>query len=207
MLFVDLSLPVWMSLCVSKVVLSLKVFPQSSHMKSFMPAEMVGRWKRVKTVTSCAVSSRWSRLLTQTFRLVSLQVPVGLHTHLCVSCSALTCWPSGRTCDYIPYTRILWCPCEASCGASEHVWSSCLYRKSSFNDREAAKQQWSVCRSAESLTFATLGTQVVTVVIVNSEVLLQHVLPCKRFATFIATMTLHSWVVTEKATTRIIDKT
>lgn len=32
-------LPVWMSLCVSIVFLSLKVFPHSSHMKSLIPAE------------------------------------------------------------------------------------------------------------------------------------------------------------------------
>lgn len=31
-------LPVWMSLCVSRVVRSLNVFPHSSHMKSFIPA-------------------------------------------------------------------------------------------------------------------------------------------------------------------------
>lgn len=47
-------------------------------------------------------------------------------TYLCVSCSVSACWPFGRTCAYTPYTRTLWCPCGASCGASEHVWSSYL---------------------------------------------------------------------------------
>lgn len=35
-------LPVWMSLCVSSVVLSLNVLPHSSHMKSFIPAGIEG---------------------------------------------------------------------------------------------------------------------------------------------------------------------
>lgn len=51
--------------------------------------------------------------------------------HLCVSCSVSACWLFGQTCGYTPYTRTLWFPCEASCGAAERVWSSCLHKKTS----------------------------------------------------------------------------
>lgn len=59
----------------------------------------------------------------------ALRAHARLLTHLCVSCSVSACWPFGRTCAYTPYTRTLWCPCGASCGAAEHVWSSYLGRQ------------------------------------------------------------------------------
>ena len=53
-------------------------------------------------------------------------------THPYVSCSVSACWPFGQTCGYMLYTHTPWFPYEASCGASERVWSSCLHRKKPF---------------------------------------------------------------------------
>jgi len=48
-------------------------------------------------------------------------------------------------------------------------------------------------------TFPALCTQVVTVVIVNPEVLLQHVLPCERFAARVTAVALHPCTTREEA--------
>lgn len=52
------------------------------------------------------------------------------------------------------------------------------------------------CCQSDDLTFPTLCTQEVSDVIVNPEVLLQHVLPGKGFATLVAAVALHSWIKT-----------
>lgn len=44
------------------------------------------------------------------------------------------------------------------------------------------------------MTFPALGAQVLPVVVVHPEMLLQHVLSCKRFAAFIAAVALHPWM-------------
>lgn len=45
-----------------------------------------------------------------------------------------------------------------------------------------------------AMTFPALGAQVLSVVVVHPEMLLQHVLSCKRFAAFVTAVALHPWM-------------
>lgn len=53
----------------------------------------------------------------------------------------------------------------------------------------------SVRHHGGDLTFPALCTQKVADIIVNPEVLLQHVLPCEGFVTLITAVALHPWMV------------
>lgn len=124
-------LPVWISLCVSRVVLSLKVFPHSSHIKSFIPA---GKAALQQTGDRRA----W--------------VGGGYTTYLCASYSVSACWPSGQTCGCTLYTHTLWFLCEASCGASERVLSSFLSKSCHLNLH--------ICAGRSGLFYYTLQKQI-----------------------------------------------
>lgn len=161
-----------MSLCVSRVVLSLNVLPHSSHMKSFIPIDP-GMQYMMQYIDHFHIAN--SNDNSPVCRLQCL--------------SMLTFWANLRlhslhSYSLMPLCNFMWCrrACLVFIPAQGHSVGSIMPKQS--KSHRCSSTQW-------ELTFPTLGTKEVSNVVVDPQVLLQHVLPRKGFATLVTAVALH----------------